>query len=97
MEKVSVDSINETMADAVSHARANHPGWKNISGDAERSIRIIEKARAKPRAVIGRWGSKGIPYMAKLEFRKGRALIRAADAVYESLRGQIRRRWRFGR
>ncbi len=93
----TAEAIDETMELAVEYAKANHPGWVSRSGDAEDSIQVIEKAHEEQGATVGRWGSKGIAYMLFLEFRRGRAMIRAADATYRQVLPKLRRRFRFTR
>jgi predicted small metal-binding protein len=97
VNKTAEDSINEVMGKAVRHAKANHPGWKSVSGKAQDSIRIINKARVEGGNLVGRWGSMDVPYMLVLEFKHGRALIRAADATYKELPKTIRKRLRFAK
>lgn len=91
------EAIDEIMARAVSHAKSNHPGWKSRSGRAEDSIQVLQSARTVRGRTFGTWGSAGVPYMRKLEFKHGRALIRAADATYKGLARTLRRRWQFGK
>lgn len=93
----TVDAINATMDDMVSAAQKDHPGWKSITGRAEKSIRVLDRAQEKPKVIVGQWGSEGVPYMLRLEFRHGRALIRAMDRLAKTLPDNIRRRYRFAR
>lgn len=93
----SEDAINDVMQKAVRHARANHPGWSTVSGRAENSIKVQEPAKPVPTGVRGIWGSRGVPYMLRLEFSHGRALINAADRTYGELPKHIRTRFRFRR
>lgn len=83
--------INTTMSQAVIHAKRNHPGWHNITGKAEGSIMIYEKAYHDSRGAVGRWGSRNVIYMLWLEIKHGQALQQAASVVYPRLSGNIRK------
>lgn len=84
--------IDQTMSACVIDAKQNHPGWRNRTGAAEGSMRIIREARKidNENGAIGRWGSKGIFYMIWLELNHGSALRSSADRNYPSLKGRIK-------
>lgn len=100
--------IDATMQAAVLHAKAKHK-FVNRTGEAERSIRVVDSAREERGRIVGRWGSTGIVYFRRLEFgfqgtdRLGRvfdqpafpALRPAAQAEYPNLARRIRRAGRF--
>lgn len=81
--------IDDTMAAAGIEAKANHSGWKNITGNAEGSISITEPAHKEGGAILGRWGSKAVAYFIWLELKHGAALRTAADKTYKSLKRRI--------
>ena len=81
--------IDDTMAASTIDAKNNHPGWKNISTNAERSMRIVAPAKHDIRGAVGRWGSTGVRYMLSLEYNRGSALRMAAQENYPSLGGRI--------
>ena len=84
--KASIKGVNRTMEQAAKHARANHPGWKSQSGDAEKSIKVVKSAEVDSKnEVSGLWGSTGVFYMRFLEHSKGSALRQAGDDVYKRL------------
>ncbi len=99
--RAAKDAINETIAEAVRHAKQNHPGWKNRTGTAEGSIRVIEFAHREGNRTVGLWGSIGVDYglwgsigvdyMIWLELKHGAALRSAGDATYPKLADHIRR------
>ncbi len=86
----AVRAVARTMADAVNHAKENHPGWENRTGTAEGSIRITHAADRQGNAIVGRWGSQGVEYMLKLELFYGGALRKAGDAQYPSLKRYLK-------
>ncbi len=90
--RAAKDAINETMAEAVRHAKRkrNHPGWKNRTGTAEGSIRIIEFAHREGSRTVGLWGSIGVDYMIWLELKHGSALRSAGDATYSNFKDRLR-------
>lgn len=90
--KATAGGINETMADAVSLAKGNHPDWQNRTSAAEGSVRIQSVASAAQGVIEGRWGSTGIHYVEHLEFWHGSFLRNAADEAYQSLKARINRR-----
>lgn len=87
--------VDATMADAVIHAKQNHP-WENRTGTAEGSIQIAEPARDVPGGVRGVWGSLEVAYFKFLEqgtanMQAMPSLRPAADATYGKLADRIRR------
>ena len=90
-------ALAETAEAAVRRARSSHPGWKNITGAAEASIRSmgIEEKGSQLRA---RFGST-LPYFIFLEVgARGRSgdytLRRAADVEGGHLRERIAKAYR---
>ena len=91
LEKATKKAINRAMAEAVIFFKDNHPGWKNISGTAEGSVRIVDFAEKRAKnEIYGRWGSVGVDYMKYLEVYHGSALRKAGDMVHSRLRSYIR-------
>lgn len=82
--------IDDTMAAATLDAKRNHPGWRNRTGTAEGSVRLITPAREHPGYVAGVWGSQGVGYVIWLELRHGSFLRNAADQEYPTLASRIR-------
>ncbi len=83
--------VDRTIAKAVVHAKLNHPGWNNVTGLAEGSIRATQFAtQVSPDRVVGRWGSVEANYMIWLELKHGAALRSAAAVVYPGLADEIR-------
>lgn len=91
VEKASIFGVNATMAATVLQARRNHPGWKNRTGLAEGSIRIQTFAKKSLGEIFGVWGSADVDYMIWLELKNGSALRNAADVIYPSLAGRIKK------
>ena len=90
VRRAAASAINELLGECVNDAKQNHPGWRNRTGNAEGSIRVIEPAN--PQSTTGRWGSVGVNYMRTLEYKRGRALQSAADRQYPTLGERIQRR-----
>ena len=86
--------IDDTMAQCAITAKGSHPGWKNISTNAEGSIMITQPARNERGRTVGRWGSKGVLYMLFLEIKHGAALRASADKNYPSLSRRIKQHLR---
>lgn len=83
-------AIDEIMAACVIYAKQHHPGWKNISGFAEGSIRILATAQPDPAGgYSGQWGSAECDYMVWLELKHGSALRNAADILYPQLEARV--------
>ena len=83
-------AVDKTMADCVIGSKQSHPGWNNITGTAEGSIRIVAFAQEDGNVVRGIWGSADVDYMIWLELKHGSALRMAADANYPKLNAHIR-------
>lgn len=82
--------INVTMAAAVLGTKGKHPGWKNVTGTAEGSTRIIKFASKSGNAVVGQWGSLGVKYVIFLEVKHGSFLRNSGDRSYPRLAKAIR-------
>lgn len=92
VERAARIGIDKTMAQAVVHAKRNHPGWKNRTGLAEGSVRIIQQAERRGSGqIVGVWGSTGVNYVIWLELKQGSFLRSAGDAVYPKLKENIKR------
>ena len=89
VRSASIDGIDDVMKASTLDAKNNHPGWKNITTNAERSMRIVAPAKHDIRGAVGRWGSTGVRYMLSLEYNRGSALRMAAQENYPSLGGRI--------
>jgi len=89
MRAASKRGIDDTMAAATIEAKSNHPGWRNRTGTAEGSIKIITPAQEKGDGVEGQWGSQAVNYMIWLEILRGAALRSAADVQYPTLVSRI--------
>lgn len=94
LERACILGINEAMAEAVAQAKSDHPGWNNISGDAEGSVQILQMAAMQGARCVGVWGSVGVYYVFYLEFLHGSFLRHAGDATYPDLPERIRRHMR---
>ena len=84
-KKATARAALKMMKEAVAFAKANHQGWQNRTGNAERSIRIIEEPTEQD--TYGEWGAGGAShnaiYFPFLEY-KYRTLRHARDAVYNA-------------
>lgn len=102
LRRAQVEGVNATMAAATIRAKNNHP-WRNRTGTLERSIGIVDFARAMTKGIEGLWGSQDVRYALILELG-GRAgiglstlisafpyLRPAADAEYPRLANRIKR------
>ena len=81
--------IDKTMSEASIDAKRNHPGWKNVTGTAEGSIRPVQFAEQKGSKTSGTWGSVDVQYFVWLELKHGSALRNAADKNYPNLKKYI--------
>lgn len=86
--------IDKTMSEASIEAKQNHPGWKNVTGTAEGSVRPVRFAETRAGKTSGIWGSQDVNYMIWLELKHGSALRAAADRIYPRLAGHIREAFR---
>ncbi len=97
MDKCIIQGMNQTMAKAVEHAKKNHaPGWENITGVLEGSIRAVKAAHKVADGFISLWGSVDVSYALVLELggvhMTPRPYLRpAADAEYPQLTDRIAR------
>ena len=82
--------INTIMRDCVLSAKNHHPGWNNVTGTAEGSVRIQEAAHRVPRGIGGEWGSVNVDYVLKLELKHGHFLMNAATKNYPLLNKTIK-------
>lgn len=72
-------AITQTMEAAVDHAKRNHLGWNNRTGNLEGSLGIRRKPKESGRyGVAGNWGSN-VRYSFFIERRYG--FLQAAAAV----------------
>ena len=98
VEKACITVVNKTMASAVLYAKRNHPGWKNRTGRAERSVRIAQGARLEGSRCRGVWGSVGVNYVPRLERYHGMFLSKAQsfalNGIAERLRREVRKQFR---
>ena len=104
IKAVTAFAINETITNTIAHALNNHSGWKYRTGVAEGSI--SQKEFATPKSLKAVWGSiwtdperfmyaethSDSNYVYWLEFKHGSFLRLAADAVYPSLRKNIKKK-----
>lgn len=100
VENATKRGIDKTMAEAVVNAKSNHPGWKNVTGTAEGSVRIGQFAERDAAGFVGRWGSVGGTltregrsqgnYVIFLELKHGSFLRNAAARTYRRLAGYIK-------
>ena len=94
IKAVTAFAINETITNTIAHALNNHSGWKYRTGVAEGSI--SQKEFATPKSLKAVWGSiwtnPESNYVYWLEFKHGSFLRLAADAVYPSLRKNIKKK-----
>jgi hypothetical protein len=83
-QAASIAGLNETMEACVGEAKTNHRGWRNRTGRAEGSIKVLRRASGFGSKAGGSWGSWDCPYFIHLERRYG-TLRGAADVVYPTL------------
>jgi hypothetical protein len=75
LRRAEREAIDATMAACIRHAKADHgegvrkalKRFESISGELERSIRIIRPAKRRGRATVGSWGSQGLVYARRIE------------------------------
>lgn len=86
----------KTLAQAAESARRNHPGWRNQTFKAERSIQVTEPMHKGSNGQFsGNFGSKGVDYFIWLEigtrFHPGdHTLRRAADRTFPKVWDNIK-------
>lgn len=96
VRKATARAIDKTMAEAVRHARRDHPGWERQTGTAEQDIDIVALAHESPHAqLMGLWGSipRGLHegYGGVLEHKFGGALRSAAVRTYPRVTKHLKR------
>lgn len=94
--RAALAGLDDTTQKTAEHAKANHPGWKNVTGEAERSLmnepaEMIDRDTAR-----GRVGSTLWRYLF-LELKNGAALRNAGDVVFPELPDKIRSHFRGSR
>lgn len=87
LERAQVAGVNQTMSEAVVHAKRNHQ-WQNQTATLEGSIDIVDFARRVGDRVQGLWGSRDVRYALIHELG---GIIRpvTADRLYIMDRGAI--------
>ena len=90
VEAAAKRGIDKTMAAAVISAKRGHGGWKNRTGAAEASVRIVQFAKRYRKGAVGIWGSADIDYVIWLELKHGSFLRNAAARNYRRLAANIR-------
>ena len=81
----SVAGMNEVLDACVAEGKANHRGWRNRTGRAEKSIKVFQHAIPRSAGKVdGTWGSFDCPYFIFLERRYG-TLQGAAEVIYPTL------------
>lgn len=88
----ALDAINETNDETAKYTRAHHPGWKNRTGEAERSIVFAPADMIRPRLARGRVGSTLWRFLF-LELKHGSALRNAGDVEFPKLADRLRRKF----
>lgn len=83
VEAAAVRAVDRTTEKTVEYAKRNHPGWKSITGTAEKSINAAP-ARVLSRRVRGaiRAGGGDAFYLLILEVKNGAALRTAGDVTF---------------
>lgn len=104
MGMASMNGVNRTMAEAVTHAKKNHE-WNNQTGTLEGSTQIHQYAKPEGTEFVGRWGSADVVYARRMEFgfsgmdssgrsvnQPARPYLRpAADKIYGKLADNIKK------
>ena len=84
--------LQDTAERAAKLARVDHPGYKDVTGKASRSIKVQTPAKITKRGAFVEWGSKGVSYFLGLEFFRGSPLSSAAAKTYKGLGRRIGKR-----
>ncbi len=92
LRRAQIAAVDQTMAACVLDTQGNekHPGWKNVTGTAEGSVRIVNFAKEDGDRVVGIWGSAGVNYVLWLELKHGSFLRSSADRNKASLKDRIK-------
>lgn len=96
LSRAAATALNEIGSECVNYAKQNHAGWKNITGQAERSIVVITSANPGTKIPYMAWGSQGTIYMGRLEFEHGSALRTSARINYGDVPERIRQKMETG-
>lgn len=94
--RAALEALNDTTEKTAEQARSNHPGWKNVTGDAEASLMNEPAAMIDRKTARGRVGSTLWRYLF-LELKNGSALRNAGDAVFPELPDKLRSHFRGSR
>ena len=94
IDKAVLGAIDDVMEEAVKWSKRNHPGWKSISGDAERAMQVTGKPRLQGNRAVGFYGFSGLVYGRKLEYKHGFALHSSMKIVRKRFAGLLRKRIR---
>ena len=88
------EALNAVGERCVEEARkeGSHPNWKTRTGAARNSVKLQDRAFARRQWI--RWGSKGIPYGAFLEYRHGPWMRRIANRWHPTLGVEIGKAFR---
>lgn len=92
--QAALEALDETTEATAEYAQHNHPGWKNITGEAERSLTNEQAEMVDPSTARGQVGSTLWRYLF-LELKNGAALRNAGDQVFPSLIDRLQAK--FGR
>lgn len=94
VQTAAIMGVNRTMAQAVGHAKQNHP-WQNQTGTLERGTRIVFPASVDGDHVSGLWGVANVLYAKYLEAsNKWTWLAPAAREIYPKLTANIKAAFR---
>lgn len=96
LDQAARQAVDDVTAAAAIYAKQNHPGWNNVTGLAEGSIRM-EPAVDEGERVVGYFGSYDVNYFIWLEIGANGhpgdyTLRRAADAEFPSLGRRLAQR-----
>lgn len=89
--KAAERGMNKTMSDAVITAKSSHPGWRNQTGTAEGSIRVVKFAERRGQGSIGSWGSPDVNYTWWLELKHGSFLRMSAARNYPNIADHVKK------
>ncbi|MDE0166266.1 MAG: hypothetical protein OXL36_14335 [Bryobacterales bacterium] len=92
MIKTAKDAVDETMEEAVDHAKKNHPRWRRQTGRTDRNTQVIEKAKPTGFKVEGTWGVVKTPYAGVLR-KRGDWLAAAQNEKAPGLSDKLERKW----